>query len=410
VLPVRAGVSAMQEWPSTLDVSSLIADGWHPTPFREFILKVHSRCDLSCRYCYMYEMADQSWRSRPKRMSRQTVNDTCARIAKHVRANSLTSIQLVLHGGEPLLAGSELIRYIVTSARAAVPATCDVKVSLQTNGVLLSAAYLKLFDELDIHVGVSLDGDADAHNRHRRRANGEGSHAAVIRGLEELTSAPFRHLFNGLLCTIDPRNSPVATYEALARFGPPVIDFLLPHGNWLAPPPGRLPRSSETPYGDWLAAVFDRWYSEPVERTTVRMFSEIMKMLMGAASTVETLGLSPVGIIVIETDGSIDQGDSLKSAYQGAPDTGLHVSRDSFDAALRHPSVVARQIGERALSATCCSCRLRRVCGGGLYAHRFHPESGFKNPSVYCPDLQRIITHILAAVKADVTRLKGSHD
>jgi uncharacterized protein len=28
----------------------------------EFIVKVHSRCDLSCDYCYMYEMADQSWR------------------------------------------------------------------------------------------------------------------------------------------------------------------------------------------------------------------------------------------------------------------------------------------------------------------------------------------------------------
>jgi uncharacterized protein len=400
----------MQEWPSTLDVSGLVADGWRPTPFREFILKVHSRCDLSCRYCYMYEMADQSWRSRPKRMSRKTVEDTCARIAEHVRAHSLTSVRLVLHGGEPLLAGAEFIRYVVSSIRTALPDFAHAEVSIQTNGVLLGAAYLKLFDELDVHVGVSLDGDADAHDRHRRRANGEGSHAAVIRGLEELTSAPFRHLFNGLLCTVDPRNSPVGTYEALARFGPPVIDFLLPHGNWSEPPPGRLPGASETPYGDWLAAVFDRWYSEPRQRTKVRMFSEIMKLLMGGYSSVETLGLSPVGIVVIETDGSIEQGDSLKSAYQGAPATGFHVSSDSFDMVLLHPPVAARQIGERALSATCRSCRLKRVCGGGLYVHRYRAGNGFCNPSVYCPDLQRIIKHILAAVEADVRRLKGSHD
>ena len=39
---------------------------WATTTLREFIVKVHSRCDLSCDYCYMYEMADQSWRSRPR--------------------------------------------------------------------------------------------------------------------------------------------------------------------------------------------------------------------------------------------------------------------------------------------------------------------------------------------------------
>ena len=56
-------------WPLTLDAQALLASGWNPVPFREFIVKIHSRCDLSCDYCYMYEMADQSWRDRPRRMS-----------------------------------------------------------------------------------------------------------------------------------------------------------------------------------------------------------------------------------------------------------------------------------------------------------------------------------------------------
>lgn len=339
-------------------------------------------------------------------MPREIVTDICARIADHVRTHSLTSVRLILHGGEPLLAGEDFIRYVVTSARQALSPQASAKVSIQTNGILLSTSYLKLFDELDVHVGVSLDGDADAHNRHRRRANGEGSHATVVRGLELLTSPPFQHLFSGLLCTIDPRNSPESTYEALVRFGPPTIDFLLPHGNWSAPPPGRLTGTSETPYGDWLVAVFNKWYQEPYRHTQVRMFSEIMNMLMGGASKTETIGLSPVGIVVIETDGSIEQADSLKSAYQGAPETGLHVSRDSFDSALRHPSVIARQIGEKALSAKCRSCRIHQICGGGLYAHRYQRDSGFDNPSVYCPDLMRIITHILRTVKADMAMLK----
>lgn len=399
----------MPKWPLTLDVNALIANGWRPTPFREFILKIHSRCDLSCRYCYMYEMADQSWRARPKQMSRAVVADACVRIAEHSRTHSLPSIQLILHGGEPLLAGPDLIRYVVTTIRSALGST-RADVSIQTNGVLLDAAFLKIFDELNVHVGVSLDGDADAHDRHRRRASGEGSHAAVVRGLEQLTSPPFLHLFNGLLCTIDPRNSPVSTYEALLRFGPPAVDFLLPHGNWSAPPPGRLAGSRETPYGNWLADIFDRWYRAPRQETQIRMFSEIINLVFGRPSGTEVVGLSPVGIVVVETDGSIEQADSLKSAYEGAPATGLHVSRDSFDSALFLPSVVARQIGEQALSATCRSCRIHQVCGGGLFAHRYRQDNGFSNPSVYCPDLMRIIDHIRRAVETDVTGLKRGNN
>lgn len=394
------------EWPWTDDVDALRASGWRPTPFREFILKIHSRCDLSCHYCYMYKMADQSWRLQPKRMSEVTVGHIADRITEHVRTYSLNSVKMILHGGEPLLAGSDFIRYVVTSIRRALGPGVDGAFGVQTNAMLLDAAYLKLFDELGVHVGVSLDGDADAHDRHRRRANGEGSHAAVVRGLEQLTSAPFRHLFSGLLCTIDPRNAPVPTYESLLRFEPPAVDFLLPHGNWSAPPPGRVPRSSETPYGDWLAAVFDRWYQAPRCETQVRLFTEIINLLLGGTSVSEEIGLSPAGMVVVETDGTIEQVDSLKSAYQGAAATGLRVSSHSFDDALLLPSVAFRQIGERALSPTCLSCPIHQVCGGGLYAHRYSEENGFRNPSVYCPDLLRIIYHIRRTVAADVVPLQ----
>jgi uncharacterized protein len=397
----------MSEWPAMLDIDALVAGGWRPTPFCEFIVKIHSRCDLSCRYCYMYEMADQSWRLRPKRISRETILHASRRIADHARAHSLDAVQIVLHGGEPLLAGPELIEYIVTTARATAT-DVQVNVVLQTNGILLDASFLKLFDELDIHVGISLDGDADAHDRHRQRANGEGSHAAVVRSLELLTSDPFRHLFNGLLCTIDPRNDPIGTYEALLRFKPPVIDFLLPHGNWSSPPPGRIPGLTETPYADWLIRVFDRWYDEPYQQTRVRLFNEIIQLFLGGYSATELIGLSPISAVVIETDGSIEQSDILKSAYAGAPETGLHISRDSFDAVLALPQFAARQIGLRALSDDCRACEIRRVCGGGLYAHRYRSGSGFANPSVYCPDLFRLVTHIRPVVAAGVADLRES--
>src|SRR6266436_6002473 len=106
------------EWPATLDVAELLRDGWAPVPFREFIVKIHSRCDLACDYCYMYEMADQSWRDRPRRMSPE--------IAK---------LALILHGGEPLLAGRPLISCLVADVRDAAGPRVAVDVSVQTNAV-----------------------------------------------------------------------------------------------------------------------------------------------------------------------------------------------------------------------------------------------------------------------------------
>jgi uncharacterized protein len=395
------GANAWSEWPATLDVGSLIADGWNPLPFREFIVKIHSRCDLACDYCYMYEMADQSWREQPRRMSRETAERTAMRIGEHARAHGLTRIALILHGGEPLLAGRDLISYLVTAVRDAAGTGTAVDASVQTNAVGLDEAYLRLFGDLGIRVGVSLDGAAEHHDRHRRFVSGRGSHAAVSAALRRLADRRYRHLFSGLLCTIDLCNDPIETYEALLAFEPPKIDFILPHGTWTSPPPGRIPGAAETPYADWLIAIFDYWY--PAPRTRIRLFEEIMHAILGGTSETEMIGLEPSTLVVIETDGAIEQADTLKVAYHGAPETGLHVARDQLDAALLLPGVAALQLGERALSAECRACRIRRVCGGGLYAHRFRAGTGFLNPSVYCPDLMHLIDHIRETMRADIS-------
>lgn len=396
------------EWPATLDVAALMAEGWNPVPFQEFIIKIHSRCELACDYCYMYEMADQSWRDQPRLMSREVARDTAVRIGEHARAHALTDVGLILHGGEPLLAGRELISYLITAVRDATGPEVTVHAGVQTNAVGLTDPYLRLFDELGVSVGVSLDGGAADHDRHRRFASGRGSHAAVTAGLERLTHQRYRHLFSGLLCTVDLRSDPVATYEALVAFGPPKIDFLLPHGTWASPPPGRVPGAPETPYADWLIQVFDHSYRAP--KTRVRLFEEIVHLLLGGESEGEMVGLAPARMVVIETDGAIEQVDTLKVAYPGAPRTGLHVTRDPLDAALMLPGVVARQLGERALSSVCRGCRIRQVCGGGMYAHRYRPGAGFANPTVYCPDLMRLIDHICDAMNEDIAAWLSSRE
>ncbi|WP_281284150.1 radical SAM protein [Nonomuraea deserti] len=245
----------------------------------QFILKLHSRCDLSCDYCYVYEMADQSWKSQPRRASKSVIAQAASRIAEHAHAHRMPSVHVILHGGEPLLAGPDHIAHTVQAVRKALGPAVRLDVSLQTNAMRLDEAYLRLFDELNVRVGVSLDGDAEGHDRHRRRADGRGSHATVTAALG-LLGGRYRHLFGGLLCTVDARNDPIATSEALLESRPPRIDFLLPHGNWAEPPPGLPAGDGGTPYADWLIPNFDRWYAAPRRETEVRLFDDIMRLLM----------------------------------------------------------------------------------------------------------------------------------
>jgi uncharacterized protein len=341
-------------------------------------------------------MADQAWRHMPKRMSLAVAHKTVWRIAEHTEKHGLASVDIILHGGEPLLAGAEWLAELVSSFRARVPA--PVNVAVQTNGTLLKRPMLETLKRLGVSIGVSLDGDAEATGLHRRYADGRNSFDSVADGLSLLESPEFRDCYSGILCTIDTRNNPIATYEALLKFSPPALDLLLPHANWSSPPPG-------TGYADWLISVFERWYTAPRQETQIRLFSELIQLVLGQPGAVEGLGLLPSTLVVVDTDGSIKQLDSLSSTYPGASDTGMHVMSSSFDAALGHPTTVARQIGAAALSAQCRACRVMDICGGGLYPHRYQHGKGFQNPSVYCDDLLRLITHVRDRVIADLCRL-----
>ncbi|WP_327288799.1 FxsB family cyclophane-forming radical SAM/SPASM peptide maturase [Streptomyces sp. NBC_01198] len=367
-------------------------------PIRQFILKTHSRCNLACTYCYLYAGQDEGWRDRPRAVSPEIAAHTAHRIAEHVSAHRLPEIAVVLHGGEPLLAGADRLAADVERLRRTVPAT--VHASVQTNGTLLTADGIERLRDARIRVGVSLDGGRAGHNAARVDHAGRPGWPAAAAGLR-LLAATAPEAYAGVLCVVDLRQDPVDVYDSLLAFAPPAIDLLLPHGNWTVPPPGLpAPPGDPAPYGRWLTAVFDRWWAADRRETRVRLFEECVALLLGVPAATERLGLQPFTAVVVETDGSIEQVDSLKSAYEGAAATGLDVFRHSFDQVLAHPGVAARQAGLAALGAECRACPLVTVCGGGHYAHRYLAGSGFRNRSVYCADLAHLIRHIGARLAA----------
>jgi uncharacterized protein len=126
----------------------------------------------------------------------------------------------------------------------------------------------------------------------------------------------------------------------------------------------------------------------------VRLFESVLSTLSGGPSLTESLGLAPTDLVVVETDGALEQVDSLKSAYDGAAATGFDVFTHTFDEVAAHPGVRVRQLGLAGVSPACRRCPVVRSCGGGLYTHRYAADTAFDNPSVYCADLEALIRGI----------------
>ncbi|MEO3749609.1 FxsB family cyclophane-forming radical SAM/SPASM peptide maturase [Streptomyces sp. B6B3] len=367
-------------------------DDRRPRPFDQFIVKLHGRCDLACDYCYVYELRDTGWRDRPRAMAPATLDRLAARIAEHAGTHRLAAARIVLHGGEPLLAGSDTVaRFAATATRRLRRVRARPDIVLQTNGVRLTTDVLDTLLRHGVRVGVSLDGDRVGHDRHRRRADGRGSHAEVTRALRLLNHPDYRGLFEGLLCTVDLRNDPVATYRALAAHRPPMLDFALPHATWEHPPPAAAPGAA--PYGAWLVAAFDDWWAA-ARPPRVRLFDSLVDLWRGGTGGSEVVGLATASAVTVETDGSIALADWLKAVANGAGRTGLDIHRHAFDEALAIRERTTTPDGLAGLCGTCRACPVARVCGGGLRAHRFSPERDYANPSVYCRDLAALIGHV----------------
>ncbi|MEV4557679.1 hypothetical protein AB0K51_11855 [Kitasatospora sp. NPDC049285] len=340
--------------------------------------------------------------------ARPTLDRTAFRIAEHLNAHrtELSEVAITFLGGEPRPTGADELDYAATMLRLAVPEGIAVRFSMTTNGVLLEdPRILAVLDRHEIDVTVSLDGSRPGPDRHRQYADGKGCHDAVMRAAAALRAhAPAARL-RKLLCVIDLANDPLETYEALVAAGVPQLDFLLPLGDWETKPPGWTGEEGGAAYADWLIPVFDRWYDTVPAPTTVRLFAGIIALAVGGRSTTEAVGLGVFRSLAVDSHGSVDLVGALESGFADAPWSGLDVFGNSFDEARLHPDVDARQRGPAALSPTCLACPVRDVCGGGQYANRYRAGTGFRNPSVYCVDLRKLITHVRERVLADLDRL-----
>ncbi|WP_020607410.1 radical SAM protein [Spirosoma spitsbergense] len=361
------------------------------------IVKVASRCNLNCTYCFMYHAGDDSYQRQPKRMTALVRDALLQRVLEHCNRYGLKTFDFILHGGEPLLAGKRFFEQFVAQAIARLTPAVEPRFFIQTNGLLLDEAWCRHLGRLGIRVGISLDGPASVNDRYRTDHRGQSSFLAVERGLRYALQSDWLVNHPGVLTVIDPTTNPVAVYEYFRSVGVRELDFLFPDATFDRPP--YQPATSDTPYADWLITVFDQWFMTK-NKPRIRLFEQLIALILGQDVQSERWGMGTNEFMVVETNGEIEPSDMLKICGPDFTKTGVNVCTHALVDALDHSLIALHRNSHQTLSRICQKCPVVAVCGGGLLAHRYSARKGFDNPSVYCRDLLKLITHTQSRVIA----------
>jgi len=377
-------------------VSSVGTERTNSSPHALFsgaLLKVASRCNLNCDYCYVYKHEDQSWRDQPHFIAEQNVSLFAERLNAYVLLHHLPEFSVTFHGGEPLLYGTGNLVRAAQTIRATVATSCNVEFSLQTNGTLLTDENLNEFEAAKISISLSLDGPRRANDLHRLDHSGKSSFQAVLSAVEKL-KARTSDIFRGVIAVIDPQISPRELFEFFAPLVLPHLDLLLPDATHLHPPVGRNSRSDI--YTEWVRTAFELWFRE-FSFLPIRWFDAILASRLGVPSPTDAMGFGAVSLIVIESDGSYTDHDVFKITSPDAPKLNRSLADTSFDEASRHSRILEHsfRLTMDGVANECKACPAVDACGGGSVMHRWHPLRGLDAPTVYCAEILASLKRLL---------------
>jgi uncharacterized protein len=343
-----------------------------PTPF----------CNLDCSYCYLPDRTN----------TRRMPLDILEHVFQWVFSSGLARepFTLLWHAGEPLVvpitwyeaAASLLLRY-----GEGQPPLIQ---SVQTNATLINEQWCDFFRRHEIEVGVSVDGPAFLHDRHRRTRQGRGTLDGVLRGIRLLNQQeiPFKVIT-------------VLTSEAL-DYPDELFDFYCEHGiHSVAFNPEEVegPHTASSLQGEDMPGRFRHFLARflelalladpPLEVREFEISAAALLHSRRSGPSRRTQENRPFGILNVDYEGNFSTYSpellGLDSPSYGGFALG-HVASDRLEDVLasekfrRLEADIAHGVG---LCHT--SCRYFPFCGGGPPGNKYFENGTFvSTETLYC--------------------------
>lgn len=158
----------------------------------ELHIEMTAVCNLSCSYCYAEVLPPhRNFALFPIDLYRRTIE----LVATHSRK---PHIEIIFHGGEPLLQSAEWYDEACSAASEILrTAGKTVEFGIQSNLVVLRDAHLDVFMRHGVKVGTSLDGPQEIHDAVR------GKFGATVRNMRRLMEGG---IFSGAIAVVHHHN------------------------------------------------------------------------------------------------------------------------------------------------------------------------------------------------------------
>lgn len=345
-------------------------------------------------------MGDDSYKLQPKFMTKKITEAMFTKIKTHCFENKITRFLIVFHGGEPLLNGIDFFANFIEIGKKIIPNTIIIDYAMQSNGVLLTEEITKELKNLNIQIGISIDGTPKSNNINRVHHNGNGSYNKIINGFN-LVKKIYGNEYANCLCVIDTNEKPTDVYSHFKSIGANSVHLLFQDFNYSQSKVEDVPK-----IGDWLIEVFKLWYSDRDEnKPSLRPFTDLIGLICGVEKYSEIFGKGINDTLVIETDGSIETVDTLRICGNGFTKTNFNVLNSELGT-IYEKSELAKLYyhGHHNLCKKCNNCPIEPVCGGGYLGHRYSNENYFDNPSIYCSEIVKLVCYIQNEILKNMQR------
>jgi len=354
-------------------------------PFSLLVKPASADCNLKCRYCFYLEKAALYPGTSRHRMS----DEVLEKMIRSYLATEQPQYAFGWQGGEPTLMGLDFFRKITDLQQRHARKGSVIANGLQTNGTLLDCSLAKHLADFRFLVGVSVDGPAEIHDANRVAVDGQGSHAAVMRGIECLKQAGVE--FN-ILTLVSRTNvgDAVGIYRYLRDAGFLYHQYIECVEFDAA---GRLqPYAIDgAAWGKFLCELFDAWYQADTRRVSIRLFDSILAMLVDGVANVCHMGKDCCQYLMVEHNGDVYPCD-----FYAVPGLKLgNVLNESWEQMLGSPAYKAFGARKRSWNERCEACEYQLLCGGDCQKNRPFEGRDPTELSPLCEGWKRFYGHTL---------------
>lgn len=381
--------------------------------FHAMVKPSGAECNIDCTYCFYLHKSGLLHHPAHSRMGDDVLEN---HIRQYIEAQTGEEVIFSWQGGEPTLMGLPFFqKVVVLQAKYAKPGQ-RIENDLQTNGLLLDDRWIRFLKTHRFHVGLSIDGPRDLHDRFRVTKNGKPTFDLVMAAAKLLREAdiPF-----AALCVVNRENAlrPREVYRFLAdelgtwriQFTPaveprqfetdaPALTHDQPRQSDPRARPGQ-PDSIVTDwsvdpvdYGRFLSEVWDEWLATDIGRVHVNLFETAVAQAAGMPAQMCTQSEFCGKALAVEHDGEVYSCDHFVYPEYRIGNIGqTHLGNLAFSA----PQESFGRAKSATLPQQCRDCAYLRLCWGECPKNRLiRTDAGDAGLNYLCSGLYAFYDHI----------------